>query len=711
MATLNAGTAFGLTGYARSGSSLGTSFGSWTGGIEPWTGFTVDYLITGSTDAVSMVGNTVATFTDTSFTVNGTAWAIAQPGSFNGTSTDYVITTSGPEFSNGVSYTVLAAGGGAPIITSPNTDTNALGTTLSHALTANESVTWSIVGGADQALFEISGSTLRWVSNGVSSSLGAKVVQVRATAVDDGQTTDQTITVTVFQPYAGPTFVGVTSGSGSASAVTIDFTSSGRAAGDLLFIPVMTANQAITISGWTEVPTYSPQSRGTAGAAGGVRLTLFSKVSTGTETTVTTSDSGDIQYAVGFVVRGASSAAVAVDIGAGNNVAATTSGSFGGVTTTVDDCLVASFVATDRDAAAASWTPTGYGNLANGAERFDNGTSTGTGGGVAIFTGEKQAAGATGNITATQAASAAYCWITLALKNVTASNNIAGSTTITITPTGAMTGRGSIAGAATVTIAPTAALIGRGAVAGAASFAITPTAAISGVGLLTGSTSLSLTPTGAMTGRGALTGSVAISLAPSAALVGKGAIAGSTAFSITPAGAVVGSGQVAGSASLSLSPVGVLSGVGAISGSADLAIASTGTLSGTGAISGAASITFSLSGSFGTFEDIAGSASFALSASGGMSGYGAVSGSLAFSLSASGTLPASNNLFGSTSFSLSLSGTLVSLTYTQIIPAPVPPSATAATPPVPPGGPLVDVPVPPGHIMNTIAPPAQIVSA
>ena len=67
--------------------------------------------------------------------------------------------------------------------------------------------------------------------------------------------------------YAGPTYVGVSTGTGSASAATIDFTSSGRSAGDLLFIAVMTANQAVTISGWTEVATYSPQSRGTAGAA------------------------------------------------------------------------------------------------------------------------------------------------------------------------------------------------------------------------------------------------------------------------------------------------------------------------------------------------------------------------------------------------------------------------------------------------------------
>lgn len=128
--------------------------------------------------------------------------------------------------------------------------------------------------------------------------------------------------------YAGPTYVGKSTAVGGTGSVSPDFTSSGRASGDLLTLAVETANQALTApGGWTEVATYSPQSRGTAGAAGGVRLTLFYKTSDGTETTVATGDSGDHQYAVGFVFRGAGGASVAVDTGAGNNVAATTSGS------------------------------------------------------------------------------------------------------------------------------------------------------------------------------------------------------------------------------------------------------------------------------------------------------------------------------------------------------------------------------------------------
>lgn len=92
----------------------------------------------------------------------------------------------------------------APTITSSNTNSVIENATLSHALTADESVTWSIVGGADQARFEISGSTLRWLGNGVkdydapddADTNNTYVVTVRATDLASN-TTDQTITITV----------------------------------------------------------------------------------------------------------------------------------------------------------------------------------------------------------------------------------------------------------------------------------------------------------------------------------------------------------------------------------------------------------------------------------------------------------------------------------------------------------------------------------
>ena len=90
-----------------------------------------------------------------------------------------------------------------PVITSTATANNTEGVALAHSLTADQSVTWSIVGGADAARFEVSGSTLRWLSNGVkdyeapndADTNNAYIVQVRATNPEG--TADQTVTVTV----------------------------------------------------------------------------------------------------------------------------------------------------------------------------------------------------------------------------------------------------------------------------------------------------------------------------------------------------------------------------------------------------------------------------------------------------------------------------------------------------------------------------------
>jgi len=102
----------------------------------------------------------------------------------------------------------------SPAITSSNTVSVGDDQVLAHTLTADETVTWSIVGGVDFTQFEISGSTLRWLSNGTrdfsapadSDANNTYIVTVRATDTALN-TTDQTITVTVTagattgQPY------------------------------------------------------------------------------------------------------------------------------------------------------------------------------------------------------------------------------------------------------------------------------------------------------------------------------------------------------------------------------------------------------------------------------------------------------------------------------------------------------------------------------
>lgn len=88
-----------------------------------------------------------------------------------------------------------------PTITSVASINLAENTALSFALTANETVTWSLIGGADQALFTVTGSTLSMTAKDFEAPADADlnnvyVVQVRATDTSSN-TTPQTISVTV----------------------------------------------------------------------------------------------------------------------------------------------------------------------------------------------------------------------------------------------------------------------------------------------------------------------------------------------------------------------------------------------------------------------------------------------------------------------------------------------------------------------------------
>lgn len=92
-----------------------------------------------------------------------------------------------------------------PTITSAATASVDEGDTLAHSLTADESVTWSIVGGVDELQFDLSGSTLTWVANG-TQDYGAPadanldnnyVVEVQATSVATAEAVTQIIVITV----------------------------------------------------------------------------------------------------------------------------------------------------------------------------------------------------------------------------------------------------------------------------------------------------------------------------------------------------------------------------------------------------------------------------------------------------------------------------------------------------------------------------------
>lgn len=214
-----------------------------------------------------------------------------------------------------------------------------------------------------------------------------------------------------------PTWVGQTGfEAASGGAISPSFASTGRTSGDLLVLAFETANEAVnTPSGWTQI-TNSPIGSGIAGDPGSVRLTVFYKISDGTETTVTSSGPANHITGRGFVVRGVH-AASPIHITANG-----TSGSgvivYPSVTTTVEETFVMMITGYDRDALSTdgiySGLPTNS-NLANITKRSDETSNLGAGGGIGLITATKAATGSLGTSTVGTGTSHSSANITLAV--------------------------------------------------------------------------------------------------------------------------------------------------------------------------------------------------------------------------------------------------------------------------------------------------------
>lgn len=193
----------------------------------------------------------------------------------------------------------------------------------------------------------------------------------------------------------------------------------GMAAGDLMLLTVHSANQAASApSGWSPIPTVSGDHfRGTAGAAGGVRVDVFYRWWQSGDSAPSVADTGDITCAIICGYSGVDPTTPfdgAAPIGF--NAAASTTLTLTGITTQSANALVVHCTALDRDAASTTTVGTpSNGNLTGLAERHDQTVSTGNGGGVVIHDGWKASAGASGNTTATQT-STAWAGITLSLR-------------------------------------------------------------------------------------------------------------------------------------------------------------------------------------------------------------------------------------------------------------------------------------------------------
>jgi hypothetical protein len=232
------------------------------------------------------------------------------------------------------------------------------------------------------------------------------------------KSTDATYTPVLAATPAGslPTFVAKGTFTSGTAALTVPVPA-GYQDDDLFLLFVESANQAIaTPAGWTQAPS-SPQFTGTAAAAGGVRLGVFYKVVAGTQSSVSVADPGDHATAIIMCFRGVDTTNP-INASAGKvDATATAAVSCPAVTTTSSNCLVVNGIALDRDlASTTNLSAQANSSLSGLTKQHDQTVIAGVGGGLAVFTGGKAAAGSSGNTTATDAVSETHAFVTLALQ-------------------------------------------------------------------------------------------------------------------------------------------------------------------------------------------------------------------------------------------------------------------------------------------------------
>lgn len=186
--------------------------------------------------------------------------------------------------------------------------------------------------------------------------------------------------------------------------------------GDLILLPVQTANQAVATPAGFAIVADSPQGIGTGGAAGATRLSLFWARWTPTLALPTITDPGDHAIAELLAARGCPISGDPWDVTAGNTVATTTAVSIPGDTTTVANCLVVGIVVNATDTAVPQVSGYVNASLTNIFEHVDFNAIDGVGGGFAIVSGVKLTAGAYSATTATLATSSAQGRMSVALK-------------------------------------------------------------------------------------------------------------------------------------------------------------------------------------------------------------------------------------------------------------------------------------------------------
>jgi fibronectin-binding autotransporter adhesin len=219
---------------------------------------------------------------------------------------------------------------------------------------------------------------------------------------------------------------------------------------------------------------------------------------------------------------------------------------------------------------------------------------------------------------------------------------VIGSTSFKFTPSASLGGSGALAALSSNKFTPTGALNGSGALAGAISAIFSATATGTNIlpGSIVGSTTVTFSPSAALSGTANLAGTSANTFTASGVLKGAGALAGTSLVTFSPSGSLAGSETLAGLSSNVFTPSASLTGAGRLIGSAANLFTVSGALTGSGALAGLSANIFSATATLTSLGSgaISGLSSALFSGSASLSGDGALAGASNLFFTASGTL-------------------------------------------------------------------------
>lgn len=214
--------------------------------------------------------------------------------------------------------------------------------------------------------------------------------------------------------------------------------------------------------------------------------------------------------------------------------------------------------------------------------------------------------------------------------SIEAAGSISSAISLTLTPSGTLTGTGAVSAAVSLTLTPSGALAGLGALASDIPLVVSLGGTLENAGSdqLTGSVGVTLILSATLTGQGALSSAIPITLAPSATLTGTGALASAVPLTVSAASVLTGTGQLVTTMPLALTPSGTLGtvGSGALTSTVGLSLAITATLAGSGALTGTVPLTIAATGTMrnGAPYDLVGAIGLTLGTQGALTGRGAL---------------------------------------------------------------------------------------